>query len=127
MLPPASLRSSAATRPNARRASSKTSGLGLTFKPNDRFSLDLDLNYFERKGWLLHQTAFGQDDPLQAENMTTFDAQEFQPRQTEIRRNSAHENHDQAQYQELAITVKSCSEHGCVPEEKFVETGDVNT
>ncbi len=54
--------------------------LGFTFKPNDRFSLDLDLSYFDRKGWLLHQTAYGRSDPLFDRTMTTFDAQEFQPR-----------------------------------------------
>ena len=54
--------------------------LGMTFKPNDRFSIDLDVNYFDREGWLLHQKSFGRDDPLQDRNMTTFSAQELQPR-----------------------------------------------
>lgn len=45
--------------------------LGLTLKPNDRFSFDLDLNYFLRDGWLLHQS--GRD-------FTTFEARDFQPR-----------------------------------------------
>jgi hypothetical protein len=45
--------------------------LGVTAKPNDRFSLDLDLNYADRDGWLLHQ---------QDRDFTTFSAQDFQPR-----------------------------------------------
>ena len=47
------------------------SAIGLTFKPNHRFSLDLDLNYQDRDGWLLHRT--GQE-------FTTYAAQDFQPR-----------------------------------------------
>jgi hypothetical protein len=47
------------------------SSVGLTYKPADQFSLDLDLNYFERKGWLLHNT-----DRL----MSKYDAGDFQPR-----------------------------------------------
>ena len=45
--------------------------LGFTYQPSDRFSLDLDLNYFDRKGWLLHDR-----DAL----MATYDASDFQPR-----------------------------------------------
>lgn len=56
------------------------SAIGLTFKPTDRFSLDFDLNYFDRSGWLLHQFAYGRSDPSMDRNMTTFDGKEFQPR-----------------------------------------------
>ncbi|MEE2783647.1 MAG: DUF5916 domain-containing protein [Pseudomonadota bacterium] len=56
------------------------SALGMTFRPNDRFSLDLDLNYFDRDGWLLHQFVFGQSDPEFNRNLFTFKAQEFQPK-----------------------------------------------
>ena len=45
--------------------------LGLTYRPSDRFSLDVDLNYFDRKGWLLHD---------QGALMATYDASDFQPR-----------------------------------------------
>lgn len=56
------------------------SALGVTFKPNDRFSIEFDVNYFDRGGWLLHQSAFGGDDPLQDRNMTTYTGEEIQPR-----------------------------------------------
>ena len=56
------------------------SALGVTFRPNDRFSIDLDLNYFERDGWLLHQTVFGGSDAAFDRNMFTFKAQELQPK-----------------------------------------------
>lgn len=36
---------------------------GFTYKPNDRFSLDFDAEYFRRDGWLLHQ---------EGRNITTF-------------------------------------------------------
>ncbi|MEJ2089167.1 MAG: DUF5916 domain-containing protein [Gammaproteobacteria bacterium] len=44
---------------------------GLTFKPNHRFSMDLDLNYSDRDGWLLHTTG---------RQFTTYAADDFQPR-----------------------------------------------
>jgi hypothetical protein len=44
---------------------------GFTYKPNDRFSLDVDLNYFNHDGWLLHQ-----DGRL----FTTYKAENWQPR-----------------------------------------------
>ena len=44
---------------------------GVTFKPNDRFSVDLDANYYRRDGWLVYQG--GRD-------FTTFAATEWQPR-----------------------------------------------
>ncbi len=47
------------------------SAIGFTFKPNHRFSVDLDLNYQDRDGWLLHRS--GQE-------FTTYEAQDFQPR-----------------------------------------------
>jgi hypothetical protein len=47
------------------------SALGLTYKPNHRFSLDLDLNYQDRDGWLLHTAG---------RQFTTYAAQDFQPR-----------------------------------------------
>ena len=47
------------------------SSLGLTYTPSDRFSFDLDLNYFKRDGWLLHDR-----DRL----MATYAAGDFQPR-----------------------------------------------
>ncbi len=50
---------------------STRSALGFTFKPNHRFSLDLDLNYQDRDGWLLHRTG---------RQFTTYAAQDFQPR-----------------------------------------------
>ena len=56
------------------------SALGLTFRPNDRFSIDLDLNYFDRDGWVLHQRVFGGDNPAFDTSMFTFDAQELQPK-----------------------------------------------
>ena len=47
------------------------SSLGVTYTPTDRFSFDLDLNYFKRDGWLLHD-----QDRL----MATYSAGDFQPR-----------------------------------------------
>ena len=47
------------------------SSLGMTFKPSDRFSLDIDLNYFDRDGWLLHNTG---------RVMSTYAADDLQPR-----------------------------------------------
>ena len=46
-------------------------GVGITFKPVDRFSLDIDANYRHHQGWLLHQGG---------RRMTTFDAGNWQPR-----------------------------------------------
>ncbi len=46
-------------------------GLGFTFKPNQRFSLDLDLNYANRNGWLLNWAG-----PA----FNTYKAADFQPR-----------------------------------------------
>ena len=43
----------------------------MTYTPSDRFSFDLDLNYFKRDGWLLHDR-----DRL----MATYAAGDFQPR-----------------------------------------------
>jgi hypothetical protein len=45
--------------------------VGATFKPNDRFSLDFDINYLKRDGWLVYQ---------QDRDFTTFDATDWQPR-----------------------------------------------
>ena len=45
--------------------------LGFSYQPSDRFSLDLDLNYMDHDGWLLHQ---------ERRNMTAFGADDFQPR-----------------------------------------------
>ena len=47
------------------------SSLGFSYQPSDRFSLDLDLNYMDHDGWLLHQ---------EERNMTSFGADDFQPR-----------------------------------------------
>ncbi|MCZ6853184.1 MAG: DUF5916 domain-containing protein, partial [Gammaproteobacteria bacterium] len=44
---------------------------GVTFKPDDRFSFDLDVNYYRRDGWLVYQ---------EDRNFTTFAATEWQPR-----------------------------------------------
>ncbi len=44
--------------------------LGLTLKPNDRFSLDLDLDYARRDGWLVHGVG---------RNFTTFAAHDLRP------------------------------------------------
>lgn len=46
-------------------------GVGFTYKPNQRFSLDLDLNYADRNGWLLNWVG-----PA----FNTYDAADFQPR-----------------------------------------------
>ena len=45
--------------------------LGFSYQPSDGFSLDLDLNYMDHDGWLLHQ---------EQRNMTAFGADDFQPR-----------------------------------------------
>ncbi len=50
---------------------STRSAIGFTYKPNQRFSLDLDLNYQDRDGWLLHNSG---------REFTTYDADDFQPR-----------------------------------------------
>ena len=47
------------------------SSFGFSYQPSDRFSLDLDLNYMDHDGWLLHQ---------ENRNMTAFGADDFQPR-----------------------------------------------
>jgi hypothetical protein len=44
---------------------------GVTYKPNDRFSLDLDVNYMRRDGWLVYQSS---------RDFTTFSATDWQPR-----------------------------------------------
>ena len=44
---------------------------GFTYKPLDRFSLDFDLNYFGHDGWLRYQ---------EERNLTTFEANNWQPR-----------------------------------------------
>ena len=49
----------------------RRASVGLTYQPSDRFSFDLDLNYLQRKDWLLHDR-----DRLFA----TYDADDFQPR-----------------------------------------------
>ncbi len=43
---------------------------GFTYKPNGRFSLELDAEYLRRNGWLLHQ---------EERNMSTFTATEWRP------------------------------------------------
>jgi hypothetical protein len=43
---------------------------GITWKPNDRFSFDLDINYKDRDGWLLWQGD---------RNFTTFEGADWQP------------------------------------------------
>lgn len=48
-----------------------TAKSGITLKPNDRFSLDLDVTYRERNGWLIYQG--GQD-------FTSYTAIDWQPR-----------------------------------------------
>jgi len=45
--------------------------LGATFKPNDRFSFDFDINYFRRDGWLVYR---------QGRDFTTYKATEWQPK-----------------------------------------------
>ncbi|MDA1074890.1 MAG: DUF5916 domain-containing protein [Proteobacteria bacterium] len=47
------------------------SSFGFTYKPNHRFSLDLDLNYQDRDGWLLHSSG---------QQFTTYSADDLQPR-----------------------------------------------
>lgn len=51
--------------------STYSGNVGVTFKPTDRFSIDLDVNYKRRHGWLLHWA--GRD-------FTTYDARDWQPR-----------------------------------------------
>jgi hypothetical protein len=48
-----------------------TASSGITFKPNDRFSLDLDVTYRDRHGWVIYQG--GQD-------FTSYNAIDWQPR-----------------------------------------------
>ena len=50
---------------------SKRISVGLTFKPTSNFSVDADILYRRRDGWLLHQVD---------RNFTTFAATEWQPR-----------------------------------------------
>ncbi|MGD8418385.1 MAG: DUF5916 domain-containing protein, partial [Pseudomonadales bacterium] len=45
--------------------------VGFTYKPNQRFSLDLDMNYSDRNGWLLHWAN---------RDFNTYHAQDLQPR-----------------------------------------------
>ena len=45
--------------------------VGFTFKPSGRFSLDFDLNYKERDGWLVHRSG---------RNFTTYGATEVKPK-----------------------------------------------
>ena len=45
--------------------------LGATFKPNDRFSFDFDVNYYRRDGWLVYR---------QNRDFTTYEATEWQPK-----------------------------------------------
>ena len=47
-------------------------GIGVTFKPADRFSIDLDVNYSDRDGWL--QYVFDEGD------FATFAATDLQPK-----------------------------------------------
>ena len=49
-----------------------TLGGGFTFKPVDRFSIDLDVNYRERDGWLQYVFKEG--------NFATFEAADLQPK-----------------------------------------------
>ena len=50
---------------------SYTAESGITFKPNDRFSLDLDVTYRERNGWLIYRSG---------SNFTSYQAIDWQPR-----------------------------------------------
>ena len=43
---------------------------GLTWQPNDHFTLDVSARYMDRNGWLLHQ---------EDRNMTSFQAEQWQP------------------------------------------------
>ncbi len=43
---------------------------GITFKPNDRFSFDLDINYRERDGWVVHRAG---------RNFTGYEATFWEP------------------------------------------------
>ncbi len=52
---------------------SYTAESGITFKPNDRFSLDLDVTYGERHGWVIYR---GERD------FTSYNAINWQPRLT---------------------------------------------
>ena len=45
-------------------------GVGINWRPNDRISLGLNVNFMNRNGWLLHQGD---------RNMTTFQAKQFSP------------------------------------------------
>ena len=46
------------------------SRLSFSWRPNDRFALNLEVRHFNRKGWLLHQ---------EDRNMTSFDAEQWTP------------------------------------------------
>ena len=48
-----------------------SSDIGFTYRPIDRFSLDVDLRFKKRNGWLVHTIG---------RNFTTYDADDFQPR-----------------------------------------------
>jgi len=48
-------------------------GGGVTWRPNDRFSADLNYSWADRNGWLLHQ---------ESRNMTTFNAEQWTPKVT---------------------------------------------
>ena len=68
---PLSLSAKLATRQEELSGWTKYGSLGFTWKPNHRFSLDLDLNYQDRDGWLLHYAG---------RQFTTFAADDLQPR-----------------------------------------------
>ena len=68
---PLSLSAKLATRQEELSGWTKYGSLGFTWKPNHRFSLDLDLNYQDRDGWLLHYAG---------REFTTFAADDLQPR-----------------------------------------------
>lgn len=68
---PLSLSAKIATRQEELSGWTRYGSLGFTWKPNHRFSLDLDFNYQDRDGWLLHYAG---------RQFTTFAADDLQPR-----------------------------------------------
>jgi len=68
---PVSLFMRLGTRPEAAYGTSIESQLGLTWRPRDNFSMEVDVEHKDRNGWLLHQ---------EDENFTAFNGSQWQPR-----------------------------------------------
>ena len=68
---PLSLFMRVGTRPEAVYGTSIESQLGLTWRPRDNFSMEVDVEHKDRNGWLLHQ---------EDENFTAFNGSQWQPK-----------------------------------------------